>query len=102
MKTDRHGRASPDFSAKEGHNLKKIFLALMTYGQHGYRLTVLDFKQCDVAICPEADDQLAQQGIFRRCLAATERKTTQKIESPGNSLAGASCRFCIPLREKVE
>jgi len=44
----------------------------MTYGQYGHGLAILDFKQCYITIFAKTDNQLAQQGVFRRCLAATE------------------------------
>ena len=46
-------------------NLEEIFFALMTYSQHGHRLTVLDFKQRNVAVCTKTDNQLAQERMFR-------------------------------------
>ena len=83
-------------------NSEEIFFALMTYGQHGHGLAVLDFKQCDITVRTKTDNQLAQQGMFRRRLAATEWKGAQEFEAFGNRRACAPGGFRIPLREKIE
>ena len=74
----------------------------MTYGQHGHGLAVLNFKQRDVAVCTKTDNQLAHERMFRRCLAATEGKSSQEFDAFGDSRTRASSCFSIPLREKIE
>jgi hypothetical protein len=79
---------------------KEIFFALMAYGQHGYGLAILDFKQRNITVCAKADDQLAQQRVLRRCLATTEGESAQKFDALGNSRAGVFGSFRIPSTRK--
>jgi hypothetical protein len=79
---------------------KEIFFALMTDGQHGHGLAILDFKQRNITVCTKADDQLAQQRVFRRCLATTEWKSAQKFDALGNDGAGVFGSFRIPFTRK--
>jgi hypothetical protein len=74
----------------------------MAYSQHGDSLAVFDFKQGDVAVSAKADNQLAQQRIFRRNLAATKWKSAQKLHALGNGSACAPCSLHIPLCEKIK
>src|ERR1039457_5543370 len=82
--------------------LKEIFFALMAYRQHGHGLAVFDFKQRYITVCTKADNQFAQQRMFRRCLAATEGKGSQEFNAFGNRGAGAFGGSHILFREKVE
>ena len=81
---------------------KEIFFALMTYGQHGHSLAVFDFKQSDIAIGAKADNQLAQQRVLRRNLAAAKGKCTQELDALGNGGAGASGCFQVTFSQEIE
>jgi hypothetical protein len=82
--------------------LKEIFFALMAYRQHGHGLAVFDFKQRYITVCAKADNQFAQQRMFRRGLAATKGKGSQEFDAFGNRGAGAFGGLHILFCEKVE